>query len=524
MKGRYPFEKPYCTEYHNSHAIDPLWEQFSPIILRENHRQGDDKVFADILNRIARGKHNDEDLKILSRRVKPKNDPSVPEDALFIFSINANVTEQNENFLSKLDGEEILCKAIVRHNIMANFTPLLEKDGSIKGTPLQNELKLKIGAEVMLTYNIDVVDGLTNGAFGKIIGFEFSRGRNLKFIMIEFYSEKVGRERRNKFPCYSTKYPKATPIGIYESHYNIQNRFSTSTSKAIAINFPIKLSFAVTGHRVQGQTVLKPKYVVTDLKKARMPGQAYVMLSRVESMDQLIILDNLYEEKWRVSRDALEVVENIETNAINLDLHFNDETHLKILSLNIRSLKNLSHLLQDRSLQSSSLIFLQETWHQLGSVEPTIDGYQSHFNSGTVWRGNGICCFWKDEFHVEQAFWSPDFQVSKISNTKYDILNIYYKNKSENDFLFCLSSMILDFKKTILIGDFNINYNNNEPSRLVQWLLSKKLIQLVGKPTHHLGGKIDHVWIPESLFHEMSVTQKSVFYSDHDVLTLTVNR
>ena len=88
VKGRYPFEKPYCTEYHNSHAIDPLWEQFSPIILRENHRQGDDKVFADILNRIARGKHNDEDLKILSRRVKPKDDPSLPEDALFIFSIN----------------------------------------------------------------------------------------------------------------------------------------------------------------------------------------------------------------------------------------------------------------------------------------------------------------------------------------------------------------------------------------------------------------------------------------------------
>ena len=103
---------------------------------------------------------------------------------------------------------------------MANFTPLLEKDGSIKGTPLQNELKLKIGAEVMLTYNIDVVDGLTNGAFGKIIGFEFSRGRNLKFIMIEFYSERVGRERRNKFSCYSTKYPKATPIGLYESHYS----------------------------------------------------------------------------------------------------------------------------------------------------------------------------------------------------------------------------------------------------------------------------------------------------------------
>ena len=524
MKGRYPFEKPYCPEYNKSHAIDPLWEQFRPIILRENHRQGDDKVFADILNRIARGKHNDEDLKILSRRVKPKDDPSVPEDALFIFSINANVTEQNENFLSKLEGEEILCRAIVRHNIMANFTPLLEKDGSIKGTPLQNELKLKIGAEVMLTYNIDVVDGLTNGAFGKIIGFEFSRGRNLKFIMIEFYSERVGRERRNKFSCYSTKYPKATPIGLYESHYNIQNRFSTSTSKAIAINFPIKLSFAVTGHRVQGQTVLKPKYVVTDLKKARMPGQAYVMLSRVESMDQLIILDNLYEEKWRVSRDALEVVENIETNAINLELDFNEDTQLKILSLNIRSLKNLSHLLEDRSLQNSSLILLQETWHQPGSNGPSVDGFENHFNSGTVWRGNGISCFWKDDFHIEQAFWSPDFQVSKISNPKYDILNVYYKNKSENEFLFCLNSLIVDFTKTIVVGDFNINYKEREKSRILRWLLSKKMVQMVEKSTHILGGLIDQVWVSENVRQEMNISQKSVYFSDHDLLVLTINR
>ena len=57
-----------------------------------------------------------------------------------------------------------------------------------------------------------------------------------------------------------------TPIGLHESHYNIESKFSTTGSKAVAINFPVKLSFAVTSHKVQGQSILKPKKVVVDLK------------------------------------------------------------------------------------------------------------------------------------------------------------------------------------------------------------------------------------------------------------------
>ena len=32
--------------------IDPLWPKFKSIILEENHRQGNDKIFGDMLNRI----------------------------------------------------------------------------------------------------------------------------------------------------------------------------------------------------------------------------------------------------------------------------------------------------------------------------------------------------------------------------------------------------------------------------------------------------------------------------------------
>ena len=128
---------------------------------------------------------------------------------------------------------------------MANFKPRIERDGSIKGTALQKTLVLKIGAEVMLTYNIDTCDGLTSGAFGKVLGFEYYKNGSLKYILVSFYNDRVGKERQKRFPDYQSHYPgkRVTPIGKYESRYNIENKFSSSTgSKATAINFPLKLS------------------------------------------------------------------------------------------------------------------------------------------------------------------------------------------------------------------------------------------------------------------------------------------
>ena len=36
--------------------------------------------------------------------------------------------------------------------------------GTVATTPFQKELRLKIGAKLMMTYNVDTTDGLTNVA------------------------------------------------------------------------------------------------------------------------------------------------------------------------------------------------------------------------------------------------------------------------------------------------------------------------------------------------------------------------
>ena len=47
---------------------------FTVVNLEENHRQGDDKSYADLLNRVRIGEHTDADLKILESQVRDKND------------------------------------------------------------------------------------------------------------------------------------------------------------------------------------------------------------------------------------------------------------------------------------------------------------------------------------------------------------------------------------------------------------------------------------------------------------------
>ena len=57
-----------------------------------------------------------------------------------------------------------------------------DASGAICGTPLQQQLRLKVGAKVMMTYNVDTCDSLTNGAFGEVVGFKFSNEGKVKQV------------------------------------------------------------------------------------------------------------------------------------------------------------------------------------------------------------------------------------------------------------------------------------------------------------------------------------------------------
>merc|ERR1712020_556633 len=86
-----------------------LWRRFTVVHLEENHRQGEDKEYGDLLNRVRVGAHTEEDIELLKTRVTPKDDP-VLKDSLHIYGTNAKVNARNSEKLKEIPGELIVIK------------------------------------------------------------------------------------------------------------------------------------------------------------------------------------------------------------------------------------------------------------------------------------------------------------------------------------------------------------------------------------------------------------------------------
>ena len=71
--------------------LSPPWYKIQCLNLEENHRQGEDREYADILNRIRIGKETEEDLQKIKERVrlKKKRDKSDNQNRKFYISIYA---------------------------------------------------------------------------------------------------------------------------------------------------------------------------------------------------------------------------------------------------------------------------------------------------------------------------------------------------------------------------------------------------------------------------------------------------
>ena len=73
VKARYVFKEPTNKEHALAFTLRNLWKLFTVVTLVENHRQGEDKVFGDLLNRVRTGDHTEEDIALLQTRVFPKS-------------------------------------------------------------------------------------------------------------------------------------------------------------------------------------------------------------------------------------------------------------------------------------------------------------------------------------------------------------------------------------------------------------------------------------------------------------------
>ena len=82
-KGNFIFGTPYDKRLQLFYHVEDVWKKFAVVNLKTNHRQGDDRTYADLLNRIRVGEQTEDDIKLLSTRVFDKNDKRIPSCLLY---------------------------------------------------------------------------------------------------------------------------------------------------------------------------------------------------------------------------------------------------------------------------------------------------------------------------------------------------------------------------------------------------------------------------------------------------------
>ena len=239
----------------------------------------------------------------------------------------------------------------------------------------------------------------------------------------------------------------------------------------------------------------KPSKLVVDVTSSLCPGMVYVMLSRVQCLDQICILEKFDPEKIVVDADVRTEVARMDKVSVNqnpsewLD---SGKAGVRISSLNCRSLrKHIDDVKTDHLLLRADFVCLQETWLEDGEEKQgkyELQGFRGIFKS--MGRGKGIALYVREGIQLEliQVLGMPNLQIIKLTTENLDLMNIY---RSQDEPLSSVTDLVLSYidheKDTIIAGDLNVCATQS--NQFTNSLQKVGFTQLVTVPTHIQGGK-----------------------------------
>ena len=294
------------------------------------------------------------------------NKANYPHDAMHVYAQNVHCDAWNEHRFKLLPGREFT--SMSTDNKKDDCTELANvtmPTNPHKAGNLQKVLTVKINTRVMITTNIDVTDGLTNGAMGTVtyVVIEQTIWR-ISVILVAFDSEPVGQEARYT-NFYNSINQNAVPIHQTHATFPVDKKASFQATRT---QFSLTLAWAVTIHKCQGLTLSEIVINMTPVKGNFKPGEAYVDFSRVKTLDKLHII-NYTQSQIHVSEHVEKEMKRLRKNIlpqIPSNLFHYIPGGVKILHLNIGNLKRkIGDIKDDDIFKNSHIISLNEThlWH-----------------------------------------------------------------------------------------------------------------------------------------------------------------
>lgn len=241
--------------FFSAHSFDR--DRFPAVELTTVFRQlGDDRL-VDLLNVVREGALMEEARAELNARTDPDFEPPLEEFWLTLATTNRIVTSRNRQMLERLPDPP------------QTFTAEVSGDTDGFERPTEVELRLALGAQVMMLNN-DPYDRWVNGTLGRVTAI----GADADGPVIEVQLREGRREQVRPHSWDITR-PSV------EAGHLVHQVIGTFTQ------LPMKLAWAITIHKSQGQTLDR---VVVDLTGGTFAnGQLYVALSRCTSLEGLVL-------------------------------------------------------------------------------------------------------------------------------------------------------------------------------------------------------------------------------------------
>ena len=340
--------------------------------MTEIMRQKDGKSFAELLNRLREGKQSDDDIHVavLKQRlvsVGPENG-NYPMNKTHLFSTNVLVDAHSNALysLSKTNKAQIKVVGIIIGDISHDLKNQMKNkipDDPTKTMGLYSVVSVAAVAKYDLTTNIDVTDGLTNGAECVIqnIDYRVENSTRPSIIWVSFPHPDIGRKQhREHAHLYKTHINKNwMPVLEVTKQFQINKK---SKVKILRRQFPLRPAAAKTIHRCQGDALNE---AVVDFPKSTREHMHYVGLSRVRNSSALHIL-NLNENKIKVSEKVKSEMNRLRTEASLTPLAvlpLADSPQAKtILFQNVRSLHlHIEDARSDYNIKKAALNIFVET-------------------------------------------------------------------------------------------------------------------------------------------------------------------
>ena len=261
--------------FFHSHVIQqnpPLYIELSKIF-----RQSDE-TFIDLLNNLRNNKITNENIVFLNKYVQPNFDLKANNGYITLTTHNTKADAINSQSINDLKGNSF------------NYKAFITGDFPDKIYPLEETLELKIGAQIMFIKNdLSFEKNYFNGKMGIV------KSISKEEIWVHFPEENKTIEVE-KYEWQNIRY-----------YVNENTKEIEEEVLGTFVHYPIKLAWAITVHKSQGLTFDK---AALDVSQVFVPGQAYVALSRLRSLDGLILLSPLQMNGISNDDDVMDYASN----------------------------------------------------------------------------------------------------------------------------------------------------------------------------------------------------------------------